>query len=48
MKGNEKVHSFHLKMGAKEVSEDTTNIYYIFPKEKYDENKLNYAQFLEE
>ena len=48
MKGNEKVHSFHLKMGAKEVSEDTTNIYYIFPKEKYDENKLNYARFLEE
>ncbi len=46
MKGNDKVHSFHLKMGAERVSEDSTNIYYIFPKEKHEENRIQYARFL--
>ena len=46
MKGNDKVHSFHLKMGAEKVSEDSTNIYYIFPKEKYEKNKVQYSRFL--
>lgn len=46
MKGNDKVHSFHLKMGAQKVSEDETNVYYIFPKNKYEENKMHYAKFL--
>lgn len=46
MKGNDKVHSFHLKMGAQKVSEDETNVYYIFPKNKYAENKMHYAKFL--
>lgn len=46
MKGNDKVHSFHLKMGAEETSEDDENVYYIFPKEKYKKNKIQYARFL--
>lgn len=46
MKGNDKVHSFHLKMGAKKVSEDDTNIYYIFPKGQHEKNKIHYAKFL--
>lgn len=46
MKGNNKVHSFHLKMGAEKVSEDSLNIYYIFSKEKYGINKIQYARFL--
>lgn len=46
MKGNDKVHSFHLKMGAQKVSEDETNVYYVFPKKKYEENKVHYAKFL--
>jgi hypothetical protein len=46
MKGNDKVHSFHLKMGAQKISEDDENIYYIFPKSKYEENKIQYARFL--
>ncbi|HFF2644075.1 MULTISPECIES: GNAT family N-acetyltransferase [Acinetobacter] len=46
MKGNDKVHSFHLKMGAQKISEDDENIYYIFPKSKYKENKIQYARFL--
>ena len=46
MKGNEKVHSFHLKMGAEKTSEDSINVYYIFPKEKYEKNKVQYARFL--
>jgi RimJ/RimL family protein N-acetyltransferase len=47
MKGNDKVHSFHLKMGAEKVSEDDKNIYYIFPKKKHEINKVHYAKFLE-
>lgn len=47
MNGNDKVHSFHLKMGAQLLLEDETNVYYIFPQEKYEINKLHYAQFLE-
>lgn len=46
MKGNDKVHSFHLKMGAKKVSEDILNIYYTFPKKQHDINKNYYAKFL--
>lgn len=46
MKGNDKVHSFHLKMGAQKISEDEVNEYYIFPKERYLENKIQYLKFL--
>lgn len=46
MKGNDKVHSFHLKMGAKKVSEDDVNIYYTFPKKQHEINKAHYAKFL--
>lgn len=46
MKGNDKVHSFHLKMGAQEIDEDEINTYYIFPKSKYLENKTHYKKFL--
>ena len=46
MKGNDKVHSFHLKMGAQKISEDDKNVYYIFPKNRYEENKIQYAKFL--
>ncbi|WP_336140115.1 GNAT family N-acetyltransferase [Acinetobacter ursingii] len=46
MKGNDKVHSFHLKMGANKISEDAINDYYIFPKLKYEENKIQYSRFL--
>lgn len=46
MKGNDKVHSFHLKMGAEKIIEDDENIYYIFPKDRYEENKIQYARFL--
>lgn len=46
MKGNDKVHNFHLKMGAEKISEDDENIYYIFPKNKYETNKNDYADFL--
>lgn len=46
MKGNEKVHSFHLKMGAKKVSEDNNNIYYTFPKNQHETNKAHYSKFL--
>lgn len=46
MKGNDKVHSFHLKMGAEEVSEDDTNIYYVFPRSQHEKNKIHYAKFL--
>ncbi|WP_298737851.1 GNAT family N-acetyltransferase [uncultured Psychrobacter sp.] len=46
MKGNDKVHSFHLKMGAEKVSEDDTNIYYVFPKSQHEKNKIYYAKFL--
>lgn len=46
MKGNEKVHSFHLKMGAQEVSEDTANVYYVFPYSQYEANKIHYKKFL--
>lgn len=46
MKGNEKVHSFHLKMGAKEVSEDDANVYYVFPSSQYEATKIHYKKFL--
>lgn len=46
MKGNDKVHSFHLKMGAEKVAEDEVNVYYIFPKEKHENNKIYYSKFL--
>lgn len=46
MKGNDKVHNFHLKMGAEKVSEDDVNVYYIFSKNKYEINKNDYADFL--
>lgn len=46
MKGNDKVHSFHLKMGAEKTSEDKLNIYYVFPKYRYEENKIHYSKFL--
>ncbi len=46
MKGNDKVHSFHLKMGAQKKSEDEKNIYYSFQKNQYEVNKLRYAKFL--
>lgn len=46
MKGNDKVHSFHLKMGAEKISEDDTNIYYIFPRSQHEKNKIHYAKFL--
>lgn len=46
MKGNDKVHSFHIKMGAEKVSEDATNIYYVFPKNQHEKNKVHYAKFL--
>lgn len=46
MKGNEKVHNFHLRMGAEKISEDEDNIYYIFPKDRYETNKIEYANYL--
>jgi len=46
MKGNDKVHSFHLKMGAEKISEDDKNMYYIFPKQQHETNKAHYAKFL--
>lgn len=46
MKGNNKVHSFHLKMGAEKVSEDNVNVYYTFPKDQHVINKNHYAKFL--
>ena len=46
MKGNEKVHNFHLRMGAEKISEDDNNIYYIFPKHRYETNKIEYANYL--
>lgn len=46
MKGNEKVHSFHLKTGAQPVSEDALNVYYTFSKEQHEKNKKRYAKFL--
>ncbi|WP_438012708.1 GNAT family N-acetyltransferase [Psychrobacter raelei] len=45
-KGNQKVHDFHLRMGAQKVTEDKQNIYYIFPKQRYELNKAQYAKFL--
>lgn len=46
MKGNDKVHSFHLKMGANKTSEDDINVYYVFPKSQYQHNKIHYKKFL--
>ncbi|WP_019671974.1 GNAT family N-acetyltransferase [Psychrobacter lutiphocae] len=46
MKGNQSVHDFHLRMGAQQVSEDEQNIYYVFPKQRYEINKEKYAKFL--
>lgn len=46
MKGNDKVHSFHLKMGANKTSEDDINVYYVFPKSQYQHNKIYYKKFL--
>lgn len=45
-KDNVKVQSFHEKMGAEKISEDELNYYYIFLKQKHEENKLRYAKFL--
>lgn len=46
MKGNEKVHSFHLKMGAQQVFEDDTNIYYNLTKERHEVNQTTFHKFL--
>ena len=46
MKGNDKVHSFHVKMGAERNAEDEINEYYVFPKDRYLDNKIQYAKFL--
>lgn len=46
MKGNDKVHSFHTKMGAEKVSEDDINIYYTFSKQSHEANKVRYVKFL--
>lgn len=44
-KGNDKVHSFHLKMGAVKVFEDDIDIHYIFKEEEYLANKIRYQRF---
>lgn len=46
MKGNEQVHSFHLKMGAKKIAEDSVNIYYHFLSEQHEFNKLRFQKYL--
>ena len=46
MKGNENVHDFHLRMGAKKVSEDDVNEYYIFERQTYENNLSKYEKFL--
>lgn len=46
MKGNDKVHSFHLKMGAEKVAEDDINVYYTFAKNQHEVNKVYYAKLL--
>ena len=46
MKGNDNVHSFHQRLGAKQISEDEVNIYYIFSKKDYLNIKQDYKKFL--
>lgn len=46
-KDNEKVHSFHTKMGAMKINEDKDNIYYIFTKQAHKKNQAKYVKFLE-
>lgn len=46
MKGNDKVHSFHTKMGAKKIAEDSVNIYYHFLSEQHVLNKLRFQKYL--
>ena len=46
-KDNEKVHSFHTKMGAMKIDEDKDNIYYIFTKQAHKKAQAKYVKFLE-
>lgn len=46
MKGNDQVHSFHLKMGAEKTSEDDINVYYYFLKDKHTQNIQRYKRLL--
>lgn len=45
-KDNVKVQSSQERLGAKKVSEDELNYYYILSKHQHEENKLRYAKFL--
>ncbi|MDO4694444.1 MAG: GNAT family N-acetyltransferase [Eikenella sp.] len=47
-KGNQKVHSFHLKMGAEKIGEDADNIYYILTEKQNRANQNTYLKFLTE
>lgn len=44
-KGNDKVHSFHLKMGAIKVFEDELDVHYILKKEQHEINQTRYRKF---
>jgi butyryltransferase len=47
-KENDKVNSFHRKMGALEIGEDKENIYYAFNKQQHEYNKkYRYGRFIE-
>ena len=46
MKGNEKVISFHEKMGARRTGEDTENIFFIIDKENILDFKRKFAKIL--
>lgn len=45
-KGNEKVHAFHLKTGARKTGENGLDVFYIFPKEQFDRLHSRYAKLL--
>ncbi|RFQ01327.1 N-acetyltransferase [Pseudomonas putida] len=46
MKGNDRVMSFHEKMGAKQVSEDETFVYYNISKESVEMAKDSFGRIL--
>lgn len=47
MNGNDRVQSFHEKMGAIKTSEDNINSYYSFPKKAHENNRVRYAKLLQ-
>lgn len=47
-KDNQKVHSFHIKMGAKKTGEDADNIYYVLTEKQNKINQNTYLKFLTE